>query len=109
MNEAIIEVTSSDGTPQTATYSTKYFSGSDTVEIRGYGYHYSTNTIRIRFQSPISVTPSEPAQVSAAVVAPAKTSAKPVTKQVTISCVKGKDTKKIVGTKPVCPAGYKKR
>ena len=109
MNEAIIEVISSDGTPQTATYSTKYFSTSDTVEIRGYGYHYSTNTIRIRFQSPVSVAPSEPAQVSTAVVAPVKASAKSVTKQVTITCVKGKVTKKVVGVKPVCPAGYKKK
>ena len=109
MNEAIIEVTSSDGTPQTATYSTKYVSASDTVEIRGYGYHYSTNTIRIRFQPPASVAPSAPSQVSAADAAPVKASAKPVTKQITISCVKGKTVKKISGINPKCPAGYKKK
>jgi hypothetical protein len=109
MNEAIIEVTSSDGTPQAATYSTKYFPTSDTVEIRGYGYHFSSTTIRIRFQLPASVAPSAPSEVSAAVVAPVKASAKPVTKQVTISCVKGKTVKKISGINPKCPAGYKKK
>lgn len=33
----------------------------------------------------------------------------PTTTKVTITCVKGKITKKVTGTKPVCPAGYKKK
>ena len=33
----------------------------------------------------------------------------PTTTKVTITCVKGKITKKVSGTKPVCPAGYKKK
>lgn len=33
----------------------------------------------------------------------------PTTTKVTITCVKGKVTKKVSGTKPVCPAGYKKK
>jgi hypothetical protein len=36
--------------------------------------------------------------------------AKPVAKKsVTISCVKGKTTKKVSGTSPKCPTGYKKK
>lgn len=30
-------------------------------------------------------------------------------KQITITCVKGKTTKKVTAVKPVCPAGYKKK
>jgi hypothetical protein len=105
MSEAIIEVTSSDGTPQTATYSTRYIPATDTVEIRGYGYHFSSITIRIKLQQPPAIAPKTQSQISIAVVAPVKASAKPVT----ISCVKGKVTKKISGTTPKCPAGYKNK
>jgi hypothetical protein len=33
---------------------------------------------------------------------------KPVAGKKVISCVKGKVTKKVTGTKPKCPSGYKK-
>ncbi len=35
--------------------------------------------------------------------------AKPVVKKITITCVKGKTIKKVTGTAPKCPAGYKKK
>jgi topoisomerase IA-like protein len=31
------------------------------------------------------------------------------TKMTTVSCVKGKQTKKVTAVKPVCPTGYKKK
>jgi hypothetical protein len=34
---------------------------------------------------------------------------KPVVKKITITCVKGKIVKKVTGTAPKCPAGYKKK
>ncbi len=34
---------------------------------------------------------------------------KPVVKKTTITCVKGKKTKKVTAVKPKCPAGYKKK
>jgi hypothetical protein len=33
----------------------------------------------------------------------------PVTKKTTITCIKGKLTKKVTGIKPACPTGYKKK
>ena len=37
-------------------------------------------------------------------------SAKPVTpKKISITCVKGKTTKKVTAINPKCPAGYKKK
>jgi len=41
------------------------------------------------------------------VIAQAKTSAS--TKKVTITCVKGKATKKVTAVNPKCPKGYKKK
>lgn len=35
--------------------------------------------------------------------------AKPVAKSVTITCVKGKTTRKVSGLKPACPTGFKKK
>ena len=41
--------------------------------------------------------------------APAKADPAPVAKKSTITCVKGKTTKKVTAVKPVCPMGYKKK
>jgi hypothetical protein len=38
-----------------------------------------------------------------------KTSAKSVVKKTTITCVKGKVSKKVTAIKPTCPSGYKKK
>jgi hypothetical protein len=35
--------------------------------------------------------------------------AKPAAKTITITCIKGKLTKKVTGTAPKCPTGYKKK
>jgi hypothetical protein len=35
--------------------------------------------------------------------------AQTVVKKTTITCIKGKVTKKVTAVKPVCPAGYKKK
>jgi hypothetical protein len=43
---------------------------------------------------------------AARIVAAAKAAA---TKQTTITCIKGKLTKKVTGVKPLCPAGFKKK
>ena len=53
-----------------------------------------------------SATPA-PAETKAATPAPAATKAAP--KATTITCVKGKVTKKVTAVNPKCPAGYKKK
>jgi hypothetical protein len=37
------------------------------------------------------------------------TQAAPAPKKITITCVKGKTTKKVTAVKPKCPTGYKKK
>lgn len=56
-------------------------------------------------------TPSETASATATPT-PTPTvvaSVKPAAKMTTITCVKGKKTKKVTAVKPKCPAGYKKK
>jgi hypothetical protein len=70
--------------------------------------------------SPTSTpTPSRPALISASPTPTRTITPKPtvsssskkiaVPKKVTITCVKGKLTKKVTAVKPVCPVGYKKK
>jgi hypothetical protein len=68
------------------------------------GFTYSSPTIKVKLEQdapPPAPTPSATPTPSA--------SAKPVVKAVTITCVKGKSSKKVTAVKPKCPAGYKKK
>ena len=69
------------------------------------GYHYSSPTIAIQLNNSKKEDVSKPAtevQPSSA-VKPAK---KPI--KMSITCKKGSKIKKVTGTAPKCPAGYKK-
>ena len=49
------------------------------------------------------------AELKAKAEAEAKAKAAALSKKITITCVKGKLTKKVTAVKPVCPAGFKKK
>jgi hypothetical protein len=82
---ATLSITSTDGTPQIAT----------TVigERNGWLYLQAKN---FEFSAP--VIKAKLTQVAA-----------PVAKKVTITCVKGKTSKKVTAANPKCPTGYKKK
>ena len=72
-----------------------------------YNFGYSSPTISVKLtqvQDTVAPTPTP-------IPTPSTTSiAKPVVaKKTTITCVKGKTTKKVTAVKPKCPAGYKKK
>jgi hypothetical protein len=69
------------------------------LKLAAYGFTFSEKTLQVKLsqETPAEVKP-EP------VVA-----AKPVAKKITISCVKGKTTKKVTAIKPKCPTGFKKK
>ena len=101
MAEAAIEVTYPDGSSKNATSTTRYFPDSDKVEIRAYGFTFSSPTIRMKLQ-PVVVTPPQPQPQ------PKATETRKVVK---IVCVKGKTRKTVSAyapANPVCPKGYKK-
>jgi hypothetical protein len=63
------------------------------------GFHYSTPTIRVKFQEPVAVKPSAPPTPIAA----------PSTQPLKVQwCAKGNAKKKITALNPACPKGYKK-
>ena len=98
---AKVEVVYKDGTAKTATVTAKYVAEKDWIDLRAYGFTYSSPAIKISMQKPETpqpiATPAPVPKASSPVVATTKK----------ITCVKGKSIK-VVSTK-TCPAGYKKK
>jgi hypothetical protein len=88
---AKVQIAYQDGTSKVATVSSVYDSKNDWINLRAYGFTYSSPQLAISFKMP-KQTPK--------IVEPKKT---------TIMCSKGKTSKKVTGVKPKCPAGYKKK
>jgi hypothetical protein len=92
---AKVQITYQDGTSKIATVTSRYDSKNDWINLRAYGFTYSTPQLAISFKQP-----EEAAKQETKVVAPKKT---------TITCIKGKTSKKVTAVKPQCPKGYKKK
>jgi hypothetical protein len=88
---AKVEVSYQDGTKKIATVSAKYDPKNDWINLRAYGFTYSSPQLAVSFKKPPSATTT---------VAAKKTS---------ITCLKGKTTKKVTAVSPKCPAGFKKK
>jgi hypothetical protein len=89
--KASVAISYEDGSaPSVATITGKRV-GDDYLIISS-GFHFSSPTLRVK----LSQDKSSIAAISAPV------------KKVTISCKKGKVTKKVTAVKPTCPSGYKK-
>lgn len=95
--EVTIEYNANDTSAATST--TKYITAEDKIEIKAYGFHYSSPQVKIKFPKTAFIQPTPPP----APPAPAPSSKK----KVTIVCLKGKLTKKVTGFQPKCPTGYK--
>ncbi len=66
----------------------------------------------VTFKGKVDAQDSKLAYIDSELVAAMKSEVdknKPIAKTTTISCVKGKLTKKVTGINPKCPAGYKKK
>ena len=92
-------------------------SGSDLRRLDPTGYEVSTNVFRIYYATAVAGALGDVTytikrgtiaikQSSAEV---AITGGKKATTKTTITCVKGKTTKKVTGVNPKCPSGYKKK
>jgi hypothetical protein len=66
------------------------------------GFTYSSPTVKIKLSQEAEVVAPTPTPTPSA-------SAKPAAKTVTITCIKGKTSKKVTAVKPKCPTGYKKK
>lgn len=99
--QAKIEVSSSDGTPSVATTVINEKDG--WLKMTAGGFTFSTPSIKVKLSQA-----AEPVVTPTPTPSPAST-VKPAAKKITITCVKGKTSKKVTATKPTCPTGYKKK
>ena len=84
------------------------------LKLSARGFTFSSPTLKIKLNQAKPATPAAPAPTASA--APAQNTsqatsapAPKVAVKKSITCVKGKVTRKVVGTNPKCPAGFKKR
>jgi hypothetical protein len=92
---ASISVLSADGTAQVSTTLLNEKNGWLTLSAKN--FTFSSPTVRIKLTQEGQLTPTPSA------------SSKPAAKAVTITCIKGKVTKKVTAVNPKCPSGYKKK
>ena len=115
---ARVEVTSDNGEQQVATTVMNTRSGWVTFSAKN--FHYSAPKIKVKLDIPPEPTPTptptpkpSPTVAAAATPSPSATATPAAVistaKKITITCVKGKSSKKVTGENPKCPKGYKKR
>jgi hypothetical protein len=102
--KAEISIVNEDGTSQIATTTVKENGG--WLYMSAKGFHYSSPTLQVKLSQEKSNKTEDAAKTSdnKAAVKPATASAKK-----SITCVKGKTTKKVVAVNPKCPVGWKKK
>lgn len=98
---ATVSVVSADGNSQVATVVVSQ--KEKWIHLGAYGFTFSSPTLKVKFTQvtePVATPTPTPTPTAAA---------KPVVKKFTITCVKGKTSKKVTAFKPTCPTGYKKK
>jgi hypothetical protein len=98
--KATVSVTNSDGTNNVATSALSQ--DDQMIYFKVAGFTFSTPKIKVKLETP-KATPTPSATPSSSPTATM------VVKKTTITCVKGKITKKVIAVNPKCPAGYKKK
>jgi hypothetical protein len=107
LSSAKLQVTYADGNPIVGTSTLKVHQG--WVYIKIADFTFSSPTFRIKA---IEMKPVEPGPIVSPTPTPTPTpvvTAKAAPKRTTITCVKGKTTKKVTALKPKCPVGFKKK
>jgi len=89
---ATLSITSSDGTPQIAT--TVIGERNGWLYLQAKNFEFSAPVIKAKLTQEAEIAPVVPVKATA--------------KKSTITCTKGKITKKVSALKPKCPSGYKK-
>jgi hypothetical protein len=74
------------------------------LKLAAYGFTFSEKTLQVKLSQEVVVEPTPtPTATSTATTKPV------VAKKITITCVKGKTSKKVIAVKPKCPTGFKKK
>ena len=99
---ATISITSDDGTPQVAT--TLIGERNGWLYLQAKNFEFSAPVIKAKLTQEVVVEPTPTPTPT-----PLATKKPVVAKKTTITCVKGKSTKKVTAVKPICPSGFKKK
>ena len=104
--KATVSITNADGNSNIAT--SVFSEKNGWVKLSINGFTFSSPKISVKFEQDTVVDPikSTPSPSASATPTP---SAKPVVKKTSITCIKGKTSKKVTAVNPKCPAGYKKK
>ena len=114
---ASVSVTSSDGGQQNIS-TTVVNETNGWLHLSAAGFTFSSPTLKVKLTQDASavvpepspsVTPTQSAKPSSSSEPASQPSMAPAAKKSTITCVKGKTTKKVTAVSPKCPAGYKKK
>jgi hypothetical protein len=100
---ATLSVTSESGTPQVATTLISERNGWLYLQAKNFEFSAPVIQAKLTQEAEVVLTPA-PSGTSTP-----SASAKPVVKTVTITCTKGKTSKKVTAVTPKCPTGYKKK
>jgi hypothetical protein len=91
-------------------------SGTDKwLKLSARGFTFSSPTLKIKLnqEKPVTTQPTQPAQPSPQAGSSQSANSAPAVKapamRISITCVKGKLTRKVSGVAPKCPAGFKKK
>lgn len=113
---AEVSITNEEGTNVIATTNLKESAG--WLMLGAYGFTFSSPTLRVKLNQEKKVAPTPTPTPTASPTAtptpsptPSATPAAviPTAKKITITCVKGKSSKKVTGENPKCPKGFKKK
>jgi hypothetical protein len=99
---ASVEVVSADNSAQIATVLVSENKSTGFIKLQANNFTFSAPTIKVKLMQDKPIVPAK----SEASAAPKSSVAKKV---ITITCAKGKITKKFSGANPKCPSGYKKK
>jgi hypothetical protein len=108
---ASVSITSADGGQQNVA-TTVVNEQNGWLHLSAAGFTFSSPTLKVKLTqdaSAMAVTPTPSATPSASAGPAPQMSLAPVAKKSTITCVKGKLTKKVTAASPKCPTGYKKK
>ena len=79
------------------------------LKLSARGFTFSSPTLKIKLNQAKPASPAPAPSAAPAQNSPQAAPAPKVVVQKSITCVKGKITRKVVGANPKCPAGFKKR
>lgn len=99
--QSSISIINADGSEQTvATETVRQDAKREWLFLSANNFTFSAPTIRVKLTQEVVIEPTPTAAATAKPVA---------TKKRTITCIKGKTSKKVTAVKPKCPTGFKKK